>query len=203
MSLDFPDPPQRPRGAGLPPWLEWATSIAALVVGVSSIAIAVRNGHNEDKLVQAASFPYLEIGQSNATPEGAKRLSLGLWNQGVGPAHEQSLTIRVGDHYATSLRDLITTVIGPSQMPEARNVLGGVSNSQRSRFIPAAKSQYIFDIPRTDANARWWDVIDKSRPSWRIDVCYCSVFKDCWVRSDDQEPVPVKACKRDEPHEYN
>src|SRR3954452_17056651 len=114
MTSDLPEPPHVRHGGGaLPRWLEWLTSISALVISVSSIFIAIHNGHNEDKMVQAASYPYLEVSRDNATPEGEKRLSLNLLNQGVGPAHEESLTVRVGDHYATSLADLMRTVLGP------------------------------------------------------------------------------------------
>jgi hypothetical protein len=28
-----------------------------------------------------------------------------------------------------------------------------------------------------------------------ISVCYCSVFDECWIRTDqDRRPVPVKQC---------
>jgi hypothetical protein len=137
------------------------------------------------------------------TPDGVKRLQLSLINQGVGPAHEESLTVRLGDHYATSLRDLIATAVGPGEAPQAMAVLHGVRNVQPTRFIPADRTQFIFSILRTDENARWWDTLDRSMSQWRIEVCYCSVFHECWVRRDEEAPMPVKACRRDEPHEYN
>jgi hypothetical protein len=202
MSLDGPEL-RPPHARALPIWLEWLTSISALVISVSSIFIAVHNGHNEDKMVQAQSFPYLEISRDNATPEGETLLSLNLLNEGVGPAHQQSLRVRVGDRYVTSVQELIDTVLGPTEAHAALGKLGVTTNVQPTRFLPANKTQFIFKIRRTEANARWWTMIDKSRPTWRVDVCYCSVFKDCWVRHDDHEPTPVAACKRDEPHEFN
>lgn len=203
MSLDGPEIEKPHRSGALPVWLEWVTSVSALVISVSSIFIAIHNGHDEDKMVQAQSFPYLETSRDNATPEGEPLLSLNLLSEGVGPAHEQSLIVRVGDRYVTSVKDLITTVVGPDEAPGAIDALRYTVNTQPTRFLPANKTQFIFRIRRSEANARWWDMIDKSRASWRVDVCYCSVFHDCWVRHDDQEPTPVKACKRDEPHEFN
>lgn len=204
MSLDGPEIERRHRSGGLPAWLEWLTSVSALVISVCSIFIAIHNGHDEDQMVQAQSFPYLEISRDKTTgPGDAGKLSLNLLSEGVGPAHEQSLTIRVGDHYATSVQDLIATVVGPKDAPEALRTIGVSNDSAPTRFLPANKSQFLFALTRSAENARWWDKVAESRTAWRVDVCYCSVFKECWIRHDEHEPVPVKACNRVEAQEYN
>jgi hypothetical protein len=201
MSLDGPETERRHRSAALPIWLEWLTSVSALVISISSIFIAIHNGHDEDKMVQAQSFPYLEIGRDYNSTEG--ELSLNLVNEGVGPAHEQSLTLRVGDRYVTSVKDLITTVVATDEAPEALKSLNVSTSVAPTRFLPATKSQFLFKIRRSEDNARWWNMVAESRHAWRVTACYCSVFKECWIRHDEQEPTPVKACKRDEPHEFN
>lgn len=192
-------------------WLEWLTSVSALVISISSIFIAIHNGHDEDKMVQAQSFPYMEISidKDRAVRPGytaleeSGRLSLNLANQGVGPAHQQSLTIKVGDHYASSVHDLIATVVGPKDAPEAIKSLIISDNIRPTRFFPANKGLYVFSLARNAENARWWDMIAQSRSRWSVDICYCSVFKECWIRHDDDEPAPVKACHRNEAHEFH
>ena len=204
MSFDGPDldPPHPRSGAGLPRWLEWVTSISALVVSVSSIVIAVHNGHNADRALQAQTYPYIDQDRSDATPDGRERLSIGFVNNGVGPAHEQSFRIRMGGRYATSLDDLIANAVGPADLKAVRAALGPLVNTVPTRFIPANSSQFVFQTTRTDANARWWDMLDQASKSWRMEVCYCSVFGECWTRLDVETPRPVKACKRDEATEY-
>ena len=205
MSFDAPDldPPER-RGSGrLPAWLEWVTAISALVVSVSSIVIAVHNGRNADKALQAQTYPYLDQDRSDATPDGRERLTIGFVNNGVGPAHEESFRIRAGGRYATSLDDLIAAAVGAANVQAARAALRPLTNTVPTRFIPANSSQFVFQTTRTEANGRWWDRLDDASKTWSLEVCYCSVFGDCWTRIDAAPPKPVKACNRDEATEYS
>jgi hypothetical protein len=186
---------------GLPRWLEVLLSVSALIVSLSSIAIALHHGEIMDKLVQANSLPYLDAAASDAGPDGGQRLSVDLMNRGVGPAHEQSLSLRVGDHYATSYKDLVTAIVGPDEAPEALKALRPYRNTARTRFVSANSSQMIFQIPRTQANGRWWDMMNKSVDRWHLEYCYCSVFHECWAVKDDDR-APIKACVRDPAREY-
>ncbi len=184
MSFDAPDitTPEARRRGGLPAWLEWVTSISALVVSISSIFIAVHNGHNADKALEAQTYPYLEQDRSDATPTGEKRLSVGFVNNGIGPAHEESFRIKVGGRYVTSLNELISSIVGPADITAVRHDLHTLVNRVPTRFIPANSTQFVFQMTRTEANARWYDAIDKASESWRMEVCYCSVFGACWTR---------------------
>jgi hypothetical protein len=201
MSLDI-EPPHRPRGGALPRWLEWVTAISALVVSVCSIFIALRNGEIENRMVKANSFPYLIGVSSDATPDGGERISVDLLNNGIGPADEQSLRIRVGGRYVTSVPDLIATAVGAQDAAPATASLHWVRNSVPSRFIAAKDNQFVFRISKTPANSAYWDRLDQTLPTWHIEYCYCSVFEECWAVTDYRH-MPVKACRRDEAHEFN
>jgi hypothetical protein len=205
MSFDPPDPPDfdyRPRRGGVPSWLEWLTSLSALVISASSIFIAVHNSHDADKALEAQTYPYIDQGPSNATPEGVARLSIDLMNHGVGPAHEQSLRIKNGDHYVRTLRQLIAEAVAPDDAHEAYLALHPFTNRMPTRFIPANTTQFIFQMTKTPQNARWWDKMDAASQHWSIETCYCSVFRECWLRMNDEQPTPVKACHRDEATQY-
>jgi len=200
--------PHQHHGGGLPRWLELGIALTALVTSISSIFIAVHHGQIMEKLVQANSLPYVQGGVSNVTPEGAQVLSLDLLNRGVGPAHEQSLRVKVGDRYVTSVDELLTASLLPEQLTEVQSarkdrILMVAASNVRHRFIPGGQSQLIFRIDRTPENARYWDMINKAWKNWNIEYCYCSVFDECWqVNGVMSEPVPVKECSRDEPREF-
>jgi len=200
--LETPEvhPPHHPHG-GLPGWLEWVTSVSALIVSVTSIVIAVHSGDTMEKLVKANSFPYLIGVASDASPEGADRISVDFYNNGVGPADERSLKIKVAGRYVTSIEDLIAAGVGPQDAPAAIGALRSYRNTVRRRFIPAKGDQFVFRISKTDANAALWDKLDRSQSRWLIEYCYCSVFDECWAVKDEVH-TPVKACLRDEPHEF-
>jgi hypothetical protein len=75
---------------------------------------------------------------------------------------------------------------------------GGFSDVQ-----PGGEQQLIFRMFRKDENAQYWDLLEKAQEKWEFEFCYCSVFDECWeVLGKWEEPKPVQACVRDEPHEF-
>ena len=190
------------RHGGLPRWLELVIAVTALITSISSIAIAVHHSKIMERLVQANSVPYLQGGFSDVTPEGERMLSLDLLNRGVGPAHEKSLRVRVDDRYVNSVDELIAASLG-LEGADAGEALEAVKNVVATRFIPGGEQQMVFRIPRTEANARYWDLLQASQRRWQVGFCYCSVFGDCWqVPNKWVEPVATEECVRDEPNEF-
>lgn len=204
MSPDVPEPPHRPHGgSSLPRWLEWATAISALVISICSIGIAVYNARIESRLLKANSYPYVISGVSDATLDGKDRINIEFTNNGVGPADERSLKIKVGDRYVRDVQDLIRTALGADWAPEASKLLLDVHNNVPTRFIAAKDQVLVFWIEKTPQNARYWELLDRSVATkhWSLEYCYCSVFEECWA-VHDYDHKPVKACVRDEPHEF-
>ena len=107
-----------------------------------------------EMLVQANSFPYMQGGFSGVTPEGKRVLSLDLLNRGVGPAHEQSLRVKVGEGYVRSVKELFAASLGPEQSVKAQEVLHPMWNRVRTRFIPGGQSQFVFLLAKTAENAQ-------------------------------------------------
>jgi hypothetical protein len=200
--------PHARHGGGLPQWLELTIAGTALVTSICSIIIAIHHGHTMEKLVQANSIPYLVGGFSTATTEGDEVLSLDFLNRGVGPAHEQSLRVKVDGQYARSVDELIAKSLPPDQAAEVAKakadlVLRVLKNNVRTRFVGGGEPQLVFRIAKTPENTRYWDMLEKSQAKWDVEYCYCSVFDDCWeVRGVWSEPAPVDECTRDEPNEF-
>jgi hypothetical protein len=195
--------PHVKHSGGLARWLELLLAVTALVTSVSSIAIALHHGHIMQMLVQANSFPYLIGGFSDVTLEGSQVLSLDLLNRGVGPAHQESLRLKVGDRYVKSVNELFAAALGPEQWVKGQAILHPVWNRVRTRFIPGGQSQFVFRLPRMAENAQLWDLLAKDQGRWNVEFCYCSVFQECWeVVSKWREPEHVEKCRRDESREF-
>jgi hypothetical protein len=191
------------RHGGLPRWLELVIAFTALITSISSIAIAVHHGRIMEKLVQANSVPYMQGGFSDILPDGQRVMSLDLLNRGVGPAHEQSLRVKVDGRYVRSTSELIRVSLGRELAPEAEAALAPMKNSLRTRFIPGGQEQLVFRTFRTAENARYWDLMEDAQGRWDIEYCYCSVFDECWVVLGKwEEPKPVETCVRDETNEF-
>ena len=145
----------------------------------------------------------MQGGFSTATPEGARVLSLDLLNRGVGPAHQQSLHVKVDGRYVNSLDELIQASLGSARAAEARRVLEPLQNRVRTRFIPGGQQQLVFRIVKTPGNAHYWELLESSQRKWDVEFCYCSVFDECWeVLGKWEEPEQLEACVRDEAREF-
>ena len=191
------------RHGGLPRWLELLIAVTALITSISSIAIAVHHGRIMERLVQANSLPYVQGGFSDALPDGTRVLSLDVFTRGVGPAHEQSLRVKVDDRYVRSLDELIRTSLGVEQAAEAKPVLKSLQNRVQTRFVPGGEQQFVFRIARTPENEHYWKLLETAQRRWDVEYCYCSVFDECWqVLGKWQEPTPIEACRRDEEREF-
>jgi hypothetical protein len=188
---------------GLPRWLEMMIAMTALITSISSIAIAVHHGHIMQKLVVANSIPYLQGGFSDVTPEDEDVLSLDLLNRGVGPAHEESLRVKVGDRYVQSLNEFLSASLGSAPALEAKEALHPTWSRVRTRFIPGGQQQMVFRMRKTPQNAALWQRLVHESSRWDVQFCYCSVFDECWqVRSKWQEPERIRRCRRDEAREF-
>lgn len=199
--MDAPEIHPPHTGHGGVRWLEVAASVAALVVSFASIFIAIQHGKTMDRLVTANSMPYVDAGFSNATAEGRPQISLAMMNKGVGPAHEMSFKLKMGDRYVHSLHEILTRTFG-ADADRARQLLRPYMNNQRTRFIPARDRQIVYFMDKTPENASYWDRLNAVADPMRVEICYCSVFSECWTRVDDNEPTEVKQCVRDEANEF-
>ena len=194
--------------------LDMVLPIAALFVSFVSILIAWHHGrvmselvHENEKLVQAESLPYLQIEMSNLeTDLRTPALRLTVLNQGVGPARIAEVVMTVNGQPVKDFNTLVDHCCAPGLLQAAtvgtkqfRGIRNGevIMSKLRDRMIRPGESVDAFDWPITPANQ---PVLDRLRSQFATNavntsICYCSVFDECWTRTDDdRRPVPVKQC---------
>jgi hypothetical protein len=193
--------------------LDLVLPVAALFVSFVSILIAWHHSqimrdlvHQNERLVQAESLPYLEIYTSdlasdNRTPE----LRLTVQNEGVGPARIAEVEMTVNGQPVPDFNTLVDhcCVQGLLQANHGTKQYRGIRNGEvilsklRDRMIRPGEAVDAFQWPITDANKPIVEKLkaDLESPVVNTSLCYCSVFDDCWTRTDeDRRPVPVKQC---------
>ncbi len=188
--------------------------VAALFVSFLSIFIAWEHGkvmkelvHQNEKLVEAESLPYLDIytsdlEQDNHTP--AFRLT--VQNQGVGPARIAEVAMTVRGQPAADFNTIVDHCCAPGLLQAAnrgtkqyRGIRTGevILSTLRDRMIRPGEAVDAVDWRVTPGNQA---VIDQLRRGFASDlvnvsICYCSVFDECWIRSDeDRRALSVKQC---------
>ena len=176
------------------PWYDMAIPIAALFVSFVSIFIAWHHGqvmkelvHQNEKLVEANSLPYLQINGGNAD----HGVTFYVTNEGVGPAKVMTAEVLVDGGAVTNLHELINGCCRKG------NYSGLVTSSLNGRMIRAGDTVTYIDLPVSAATFEQAVALDKARQANRIvtRLCYCSVFDDCWMAtSTDPTPDSVKQC---------
>jgi hypothetical protein len=194
-------------------WLDLAVPIAALFVSFVSIFIAWHHGevmkelvHQNERLVEAESLPYLDIYTSDLEDDlRTPAFRLTVQNQGVGPARIAEVVMTVRGQAVPNFNTLVDHCCAPGllQAKPGAKQYHGVRNGEvilstlRDRMIRPGEAVDSVDWRVTPENKA---VIDQLKAGFASDlvntsICYCSVFDDCWVRTDQgRRPIAVKEC---------
>ena len=176
------------------PWYDLALPIAALFVSLISIYIAWHHGkvmqelvHQNEKLVEANSLPYLQISGSN----GNNVVSVDAINEGVGPAKIMTAEVSVDGHSIRNHNELVVACCGHG------NYSGLRSSYVEGRMVRSGETLSYVSLGLRSDNAALVRQFDEARQDNRIvtRLCYCSVFDDCWIAdSRDPTPDPINQC---------
>jgi hypothetical protein len=176
-------------------WFDLAIPLAALFVSFVSIFIAWHHGlvmkelvHQNEKLVEANSLPYLQIYGSNG-PNGFASFS--VTNEGVGPARIATAELLVDGRPVQTLPELMRACCGPGDYSTI-----GTSTLIGRMERPGDVVEFVKFTPG-QSTPTMAAAFDSARKDKRIEarLCYCSVFDDCWkVSSFDPTPVALDQC---------
>lgn len=213
MDVEIEKPHGHHRKLGIP-WYDLAIPVAALFVSFVSIFIAWHHGQvmkelvvQNEKIVEAESFPYVEIDTSDLDEDRrTPAFRLTVQNQGVGPARIAEVTMTVNGQQVPDLATLVDRCCAPGALQAAkrgakkfRGMKDGdvILSTLRDRMIRPGEAVDAFEWEVTDSNK---EVIDRLKAGFasnsiRTSICYCSVFDDCWTRTDDdRRPTAVNEC---------
>lgn len=169
--------------------VDLSVALSALVLSIVSVAIAIHHGHTMEKLVAANSWPSIEIATSNADDQGQKDLRLVVSNVGIGPARIEKFIVRYDGEPVADARDLLRHCCATADLPAERQPLL-VTSAVLGRVLPAREKINVLHFRYDDANADIWNRLDAARSHLSMQVCYCSVFDECWI--GDSNPVAPK-----------
>ncbi len=166
---------------------------ALTALGISALALAV--GAYQTRLMQsqarASVWPYLAIGFSYSDFGEHQGFELHLKNDGVGPAAVQSVTMSLDDRPMHHWDDVIEAVMAGHNGETAKASYSGLQgivippSTNRETDVPAFRT-----LDKTLATAMF-----DARGHFRIDVCYCSVYDECWTAHwMMKRPEPTAVC---------
>lgn len=173
--------------------VEFLVAICALIASSMAVYMAWDQGRVMRAQQHGAAFPVLQVDGYVSRRGNNTAVGIELRNSGVGPALIESAEFFVGED---------------SSEPFHREVMGLPDGFELSwsaivgRALAPGESVTPVDMVWPEGELDTEDVRNISRDSqtWRLEICYCSVFKRCWKtqKIGRSRAVPVDKCERQE-----
>jgi hypothetical protein len=174
--------------------LDLSIAVSAILISLTSLAIAIHHGRVQQELVAANSWPFLTALTSNDFGEGQQTFSLMILNSGVGPAKLEKLVVRYDGKPVRGWVELLQACCGlPQDFKQSEfQDIGFVSGGRAKGIIRANQHVLLLRLARLPDRPQIWERFGASRLKLSFEACYCSIIGECW-ESDLQTLNPRSA----------
>ena len=193
-------------------WFDIALGVSAMFISVITLVVAIEHGRTMERMadanmrmVQANSWPFVELSSHNLNDKGVGEVRLVLTNEGVGPARIETFELWWREKPMSSPSALLNACCAPAngKKDDSLTTLGLAA----PRILRAGEHVDFLSVSPTGGGHEAFDKLNTERDYIRTRVCYCSVFDECWVKEGGDalllkgesklvHPDPVKACPR-------
>ncbi len=166
---------------------QWS-SLAALAISALALAIGAYQTRLMQTQARASVWPYVVLGLSYADKDDAD-FDLHVQNNGVGPAIVRSVRVTFDGKPLRHWSDLFEPLMTHGSVDAVLAGLKGI-------VIPPATNRntdvVAIRIRQADAAKAFY----AARTRLTMDVCFCSIYGDCWIAHWlVPQPEPVAACR--------
>jgi len=146
----------------------------ALAVSVFALALGAWQTRLMQGQARAGVWPYLSIGYTYTSDVDANGFIWTIDNNGVGPARVQSVTAGV-DGKRMRNWDEVIAALGMRERPSS-----AITSFAGSVIPPSTNRETTIAAIRVNDRelaTLFKNAIDR----FSMDICYCSVYDDCWI----------------------
>lgn len=192
----------KPKDGPAPRWFHIAVALSMIISAVSALMATLHTGRTmtalveqNAKLVRAGSTPILEFAHGNVLGDGTPALEFNVRNVGTGVARIVWFELRLDGKPMPNMHKAIRALD-----PNITSSLMFTSSPVAQRSLAAGGEARIlrWDKPGADTPdlLRAWRKLDEARfRTLVVEVCFCSVFEECWTSSlSGDVPKKVQAC---------
>ena len=164
------------------PWLDLVLALSAIFISLISLVVAVEHGRTERALVDADTWPFLQI-EGNL---GKDEVHFDITNSGVGPAKLRTMEIFLHGKPVADMRTLLEQCCGLPRDPSASQALfpSGLSFSDVNNTVfRAGETLLLLNIVPSKDGLPIAHAAQEALRNGSITFkgCYCSVFDACWM----------------------
>lgn len=159
---------------------EMIVALSALFIGLVTAFTSIYSAYVDREYARASVWPRLEIFRSY----NVNSFSYGVTNNGTGPALIKYAKIQYGSKYIKTWKEIA------SFNNITQSHIGNSTLSPQNNITPVS-------YKGVDAK-----VFVKADDLIRIELCYCSIYEECWVIDRGNRPTPVEACAIDKEQKF-
>jgi hypothetical protein len=155
-------------------------AFSAIFVSIATLFVYLYQARIMQNQLHTSVWPYVEWLYSN----GNNQFIITVQNKGIGPAIIRDVTLKLDDAEMGSNSDLFKTLLGHTNFEFVNSTVAG-------RVILPGESIEMVHVYDSVA-ARAIDSLllwDNSKHKLTFELCYCSVYDDCW-KTNGTEAVP-------------
>ena len=206
---EAPHPPHTHKDghkAGGPRWFDVLITLTLVIISIGSLYVSVHTGETMEKLVEqnerlvrASSTPLLQFSHGNAVLDEATQMTrpaliFSVENVGSGPARVVWFEVR---HEGEPLSRI--DALGAALQPAGSLSMTTVTAPVADTLMTAGEDRRILlweRPPESDAvGLQTWQRLNDARWNLEVEVCYCSLFDECWISQAKADvPQHVAAC---------
>ena len=161
---------------------EMIVGLSALMVSLVAVIVSVYSAYIDRSYARASVWPRLSIAKSDFHKEGRSVYEYRIENAGTGPAITKYAYVSADGKYFTNWHKVFEHFD-----LEMENV---VQSHMSTRVLPAYQSFASLYTYNTEFMPLWRKVDQKIE----IEVCYCSIYDECWIVDRRTPPEQVSAC---------
>jgi hypothetical protein len=163
----------------------WAELGSAVAVAVSLLALFVSfyQARIAERQAHASVWPYLSIGYDVNDEGEARGFTWTVENNGLGPALFQSVIVSVDGKPKKTWAEVCIAVGIKNEHFSATN------SSLSGRVLPPDMNRETTIAAFHAISAPEAELFHDARDRLAMDICYCSVYEECWVAHYQQQRV--------------
>lgn len=178
--------------------VEMFIAICAVISSIAAVYIAWDQGRVMRAQQHGEVFPILQVDGYFSNTNEFSELGIKVSNRGVGPALIESVVLEIDGERVDSLH---------SRLAELPGNYDTSWESITGRALAPGQTATPLDMRwrKEDASVERLSAVAASAASWRLKICYCSVFERCWQteRLGNARAERVARCERAETDIFN
>ena len=168
------------------PWYkkaEMLIGVSALVVSLVALIVGVYSAYLDRAFARASVWPKVEVHSIYSSTQ--KKLVYRVTNVGTGPALIEHAIVKYKSKVVKDW-DELSLLLGHKSRLFSTEHIG-------SRVLPALKT---IDAIVTE-DGKFAETFREAQPDVNIEICYCSVFDQCWLTNNEDKSTVTASCNVD------